>query len=109
MTVPSVLVRLGQRFWYNLKVGICLVLLVALVDLVSKGMAIASALGFALGFVGFLVVAVIGAAVVAFAQEAPRWRRRRVTADEFFARVTQTSKPRRPAAGSTETSDTKPD
>ena len=64
--------RLGQKFWFYLRVGICVVLLIAMAKLLTGG---ASPLGFFVSMIWLFPFAVVGAAAFAIADEIRRRRR----------------------------------
>jgi len=70
------LARLGQKFWFYLRVGVVIVLLIGLAQLVSGRMGLASPLGFLAGMIWLFPFAVVGAAGFAIADEIRRGRRR---------------------------------
>jgi hypothetical protein len=67
--------RLAQKFWFYLRVGVVIVLLIGLAQLVSGRMGLSSPLGFLAGMIRLFPFAVAGAAGFAIADEI-RGRRR---------------------------------
>lgn len=67
--------RLGRNFWFNLRVGLVIVLLIALLQLVTGRMGLAGPLGFFADMIWLFPFAVGGAAGFTIADEIRRRRR----------------------------------